>query len=302
MQRLQRIDQHAGDISPTTQHRQRALRHLGQCQGPVGRGRIADAGLHLAPPSVIGAAEPHQLRTSRVVAGQPDRLHDRLGAGHVERHLVEARDGAQPDDVFRHHRMIGTERYAEVAGALDTGLHALLVEIVTEEVHAIRAGQVVEHVAVEVGDGGALRRLQERSGGELVAHPPAELERHTIGGGELQIRDDFAAPARHRHGARVTVAVQLRQPREAVAALSHHRLRRVIASEELLVTVLVERDQAGDASRPAHMAGERRVLGARQLQPRPAANEQVAKRCTARHHRRQRHQARPHLQAPRCTQ
>ena len=90
MQRLQRIDQHAGDVAARAQHAQRVLRHVVQGVGLARRHRIADAGLHVAPPAVIGAAEAHQMRAARVVAREPHRLHHRLGAGHVERHLVEA--------------------------------------------------------------------------------------------------------------------------------------------------------------------------------------------------------------------
>ena len=65
MQRLQRIDQHAGDVAPRAQHVQRPLRHVGQRVGLVRRHRIADAGLHVAPPAVIGAGKAHQMRAAR---------------------------------------------------------------------------------------------------------------------------------------------------------------------------------------------------------------------------------------------
>ena len=89
MQRLQRIDQHAGDVAPRAQHAQRVLGHVLQRVGLVRRQRIADARLHVAPPAVIGAAEAHQMRAPGVIAREPHRLHHGLGARHVERHFVE---------------------------------------------------------------------------------------------------------------------------------------------------------------------------------------------------------------------
>ena len=113
VQRLQRIDQHAGDVAPRSQDVQRPLRHVGQRIGLVRRNRIADAGLHVAPPAVIGAGETNQMRSPGVVAGEPHRLHDRFGAGHVERDFVEPGNRAQPLDVVDDDGMVGAEHRAE---------------------------------------------------------------------------------------------------------------------------------------------------------------------------------------------
>ncbi len=112
MQRLQRIDQHAGDVAPRPQHMQRPLGHVGQRVGLVRRNRIADAGLHVAPPAVIGAGKAHQMGAAGVVAGKPHRLHHRLGAGHVERDFVEPGDLAQPLDVVGDDGVVGAEHRA----------------------------------------------------------------------------------------------------------------------------------------------------------------------------------------------
>ena len=189
MQRLQRIDQHAGDVAPRAQHAQGILRHLLQRVGLARGQRIADARLHIAPPAVIGAAEAHQMRAARVIAREPHGLHDRLGAGHVERDLVEAGDLRQARHVVGDHGMVGAEHGAEIAHALRALVHAGLVEVVAEQVDAVGAGQVVEAVAVEVGQRDAGRRLPERSGAQVLAHQAAELERHPVGGGELQVGD-----------------------------------------------------------------------------------------------------------------
>ena len=149
MQRLQRVDQHAGDVAPRPQHMQRPLGHVGQRIGLVRRNRIADAGLHVAPPAVIGAGETNQMRAAGVIAGKPHRLHHRFGAGHVERDLVEPGNLAQPADIVGDDGMIGAEHRAErMRARLGLG-DALLVEVVAEDVDAVGAGQVVEHIAVD---------------------------------------------------------------------------------------------------------------------------------------------------------
>ena len=186
---LQRIDQHAGDVAPGAQDAQRLLGHVVQRVGLVRRHGIADARLHVAPPAVIGAAESHEVRPPRVIARQPDRLHHRLGARHVERHLVEAGNLLKPFDVAGDDRVVGAEHRPEIAHALLAARHALLVEVIAEKIDAVGSGEVVEAVAVEIGDRHAGGRLDERTGRKVLTHVPAELERHPVGVGELQVGD-----------------------------------------------------------------------------------------------------------------
>ena len=118
---------------------------------------------------MVGAAEAHQVRAARVVARQPHGLHDGLGAGHVERHLVQARDRAQPRDVVGDDRVVGPEHRAEVARPAPLPcVDALLVEVVAEHVDAVGAGQVEKPVAVEVGDRDAVGGAQEGAAGQVL--------------------------------------------------------------------------------------------------------------------------------------
>jgi hypothetical protein len=66
---------------------------------------------------------------------------------------------------------------------------ALLVEVVAEDVDAVGAGQVVEDIAVEVGHRHALGGLHEAARLQVLAQEAAELERHAVGAGELQVGD-----------------------------------------------------------------------------------------------------------------
>ena len=189
MQRLQRIDQHAGDVASLAEHTQSIVRHIVQGVGLARGHRISDARLNVAPPAVIGAAEANEVRAARVIARQPHRLHHRFGAGHVERHLVLSRNLPQAFDVVHDRRMVGAEHRSEITDALKSALDALLVKIVAEEIDPVGAGQVVVAITVKIADGHAGRRLHERPGAQMLTHKTAELEWHPIGVGELQVRN-----------------------------------------------------------------------------------------------------------------
>ena len=92
------------------------------------------------------------MRAAGVIARQPHRLHHGLGAGHVEGHFVQAGDLPQALDVVGDDGMVGAQHRAEFAHPLGAARDALLVEVVAEQVDAVGTGQVVQDVAVEVGD------------------------------------------------------------------------------------------------------------------------------------------------------
>ena len=121
------------------------------------RERVADSRLDVTPPTVVRAAKAHQVLAPGVIARQAHGLHNRLGAGHVQRYFVESGDLAQPHHVVDHDRMVGAEHRSELAHPLAAPRDALLVEVVAEQVHPVGASQVVKGIAVEIGDVG-LRR------------------------------------------------------------------------------------------------------------------------------------------------
>ena len=268
VQRLQRIDQHAGDVLARAQHVQRPLRHVGQRIGLVRRHRIADAGLHVAPPAVIGAGEANQMRALGVVARQPHRLHDRFGAGHVERDFVEAGNLAQPLHVLGDDGMVGAEHGAERVRALLGFRDALLVEVVAKNVDAVGAGQVVEHIAVDIGDGDAGGGLHEGAGAEIFPHQPAVLERHPVAFGELQVGDVRRRLGRHLPALGVALLIEAGEPEEGVLALHGDVAGRAVGTEEAVDIEFVMRQQPRDHFGHFGMSGQRAVLGARQRQPR----------------------------------
>ena len=268
VQRLQRIDQHAGDVAARLQHMQRPLRHVGERIGLVRRHRIADAGLHVAPPAVIGAGKTNQMRASGVIARQPHRLHHGFGAGHVERDLVEAGNLAETFDVVGDDGMVGTEHGPERMRALFQLRDAVLVEIVSEDVDAVGAGEVVGDVAVDIGHGDAGRRGHKGAGRKMFAHQPRVLERHPVGLGEFQVGNPRRRLRRHLAALGVTVLIDAGEPEEAVLALHGDVSRRAVGAKELVDIEFVMRHQPRDHFGHLGMSGQRAVFGARQRQPR----------------------------------
>jgi len=65
--------------------------------------------------------------------------------------------------------MIGAEHGPERTRALLASLDAFLVEIVAEDIDAVGAGQIIEHVAVEIGERHARRGFHEAAGAEVFA-------------------------------------------------------------------------------------------------------------------------------------
>ncbi len=217
---------------------------------------------------MIGPGETNEMRAACVIARKPHRLHHRFGAGHMERDLVLARDLAQSPDIVGNHRVVGAEHRAERMGApLGTG-NAILVEVVAEYIDAIRAGQIVQHVAVEIGDGNPGRRLHKSTGAEMLADQPAVLKRHPIGLGELQVGDAACELQRHLPAGGKTLPVLRGEQEEAVLAPCRDSLGCTVRAKEFIDIEFVERNQARDEARHSAMAGQRPMLGPRQRQSR----------------------------------
>ncbi len=147
--------------------------------------------------------------------------------------------------------------------------NAFLVEVVAENIDAIRAGQIVEDIAVEIRDRDPRRRLHERAGAQMFPDQPAVLKRHPIGFGELQVGDFIRSLQRHFPAAGEPLPVELGEPEEGVLTLGGYLSRRAVRTEKIVDVELIERDQARHPARHLGMPGQRAVLGPRQRQPRP---------------------------------
>jgi hypothetical protein len=162
--------------------------------------------------------------------------------------------------------VIGAEHGTEVLHALTTAPDTLLVEVITKQVGAVRAGEVVKAVAIEVGYGGSRGRGQQGAGLEVLAHETAELKRHAIAGRELQVRDGVGEFGAARGRDRETLGEGGGQPHEALATSGRDFRWRVVGPEEVLLVVFPERHKPGQAARHARVPGERAMLCHRELQ------------------------------------
>ncbi len=284
MQRLKRIDQDARNVVSSVEHPQRRVGHVAQGIGRVSLGRIPYTRLHVVPPPVVRAAKADQARASCVVAAQPHRLHHCFSARHVERNFVETRDRLQFAHVLFDDGMIGTEHGSKVSYSRDPFVHAFLVEVVAEQVDAIRARQIKGGVAVEVGHADARRLQEQRPDLEAAGRVAAELERNPIAPCELQIGHGRLELLAASDGLRFAFAEDSRQMLEARSALVGDRGRRAVTGKELLLAVLIERDEARDPFAPGRMSLQRRMLRAAEPQPRPHSAAEQYRRDRADNH------------------
>ena len=214
---------------------------------------------------MVGAAEAHQVRTPGVVARQAHGLHHRFGAGHVEGHRIQPGDRLQPLDVARHHRVVAAKHRAERLHPRAALGDAGLVEVHAEQVDAIGAGQVMEDVGVQVGERDALGRPHEAAHLQVLPQQLGVLEGHAVAAGELQVGQGLRHLGTEGQRLGIALAKVHGQPLERGTALHDHGRWCPVGSEEALLVVAVAGQPRGYAARHARMAGQRRVLGPRQL-------------------------------------
>ena len=152
---------------------------------------------------MIRTCEANQMRSARMITGEPHRLHHSFGARHVKRDFVKTGNLAEPANIVRNHRVGRAEHWSQRMGALFCVGDAILVKIVAEDIDAVGAGQVVKDIAIDVGDGDASGGLHEGAGRKMLPHHPAVLKGHPKGLGESQVGD----PARRLCGQLSTLGV-----------------------------------------------------------------------------------------------
>jgi hypothetical protein len=163
--------------------------------------------------------------------------------------------------------MIGAQHRPQIAYGCAASFDAFLVKIVAEHIHAVGPADIVQTIAVEIGYRDAGRRCYERSRLEVAAHEAAELKRHPIARGKVEVGYAAGQLRGLRRGFLETLGEQVRQSSETGAARGEHVGRRCVDCEELRLIVFIERHPCGEAARDARMTSQRAMLGARQLQP-----------------------------------
>ena len=269
MQRLEGVDQHARNVLARGKHSKGVLIHFLQRVRATRRHGVSRARLNIVPPSVIGAAEPNQILASGMVARQAHRLHDRLGAGHVKRHLVLARDATKPFGIPCRAGMQTAQHRTQGLDPLCCLLHAGLVEVVAHDIDPIRTGQIHVAPSVQIRDVHPFRRLDKSSQFQMGSHVRTELKWHPIGSGELEIGDVTRGFRRLNDGSRMMPGKLPRQTEEPLSTGRFYRVRSSIGAEHLFIPIGITGNPAGDPLGPSGVASQRRMLGKGKLETPP---------------------------------
>ena len=227
---------------------------------------IAGAGLHIVPPTVVGAGEANNLAFAAVVARQPHGLHDSLGTRHVKRHFLHTGYFAQAFDVVQHTWVVRTEHRAQRLCTGHAFCDAGFVKVQTEQVDTVRAGDIKETVTVHVGQVNPLAFTPETAQLYVLAELFAKLVGHTVLADQLQIRNHGFDLGRHGQCVRAARLQTVRQCLQALLALQHQALWCLIGGKPLLIPVAVSRNPCSHTFGHAQMTAQRRVLSQRQLQ------------------------------------
>ena len=201
---------------------------------------------------MVGAGEAHNELATRVERREANRAHDRLGAGHVEGHLVELGDRLDHGEVLADDGMKRAEHGAEILGLLPTLGDPTLVLVVSADVDAVRAGDVDGGVAVEILDGGAHGRDGEGRDVELLADELLEGEGHAVGVREAKVGDAVEVRLARLLRLGELLVEGLGELVHAVAALGRDVGGGAVGAEEL---ILAEGEGAEDAGREARAVG-----------------------------------------------
>ena len=282
---LQGIDQHAGDVIAVTQDAQGVGMHIVQGKRVARRRHgVARTRLHIVPPAVVCPSEANDLALFAVVPGQAHRLHHRFSARHVKRHFIFARQLTQSLDVVQYTRVIAAQHGAQILGHGCTFGHARLVKIVAKQVHAVRAGDVNELIAVHVGQMHALARVPEVAQLQMLRQQLAELVRHAVLAGQLHVRNHGLGLSGMRQGLGAALFQCLPQSGECGFAHLADGLRCTIDTEPSGLRVAVSRQPIGKSLGHAQVPAQRWMFCKRQLQALPNSRAGHQKR-RAQHHR-----------------
>ena len=228
---------------------------------------------------MVGAGKAHYFWPARVVTGQAHGLHHRLGARHVEGHLVHARNLAQALYVVQDAGVVRAQHQAQGlrhGGALG---HAGFVKVRAKQVDAIGAGDVDKALAIQVGQPHAAALAPEAAKLDVLGQQLPKLVRHAVLADELQVRKHGPHSVALRQGLRALVFEAAAKTGQGKAAALLYRQRCAIDRKPGLVGVGVVGNQFGHALGHAQVAAQRWVFGHRQLQPLPRLGKgQIAQR------------------------
>ena len=263
--------------------------HIVQGQGVARRWHgVARTRLHIVPPAVVSAGESHNFSLFAVVSGQSHGLHHRLGARHVKRHLVFARQSTQAFDVVQHTRVVAAQDGAQLMCQGSAFGHARFVKVVAEQVDTVGAHHVDELIAVHVAQGDALATLPKIAHVQVLGQQSTKLVGHTVLAGELHVRNHGFGGLGMRQGQRTASRQGVAQGLECRTTLLSNVAGCAIHRKPCILAVTVSGQPMGKALGHAQMPAQGRVLGKRQLQPLHHSLQQHGsghQRCCRQHHR-----------------
>ena len=214
---------------------------------------------------MICAGKAHNFLSSRLVACQTHRLHDRLGPRHVKRDLVFSRDIAQTLYVFQHAGVIGTQDRSQLPHKMATLVDASLIEIQPEQIDAIRPGHVNQTNTVHIGQPNSITATPETAQLNVLLQDFAKLKRHAIVANKLQIRNHRLTCLGVGKRERAAQTQRASKRLKSNTASLHDLCVRSINAKPTLLCVRVTRQPPRKTLRPAQMPSERRVFGYREL-------------------------------------
>ena len=189
----------------------------------------------------------------------------------MERYGVQSRDHAQATHVVRHHGVVGAEHRPESVSPGHGLADARAVEVVTEQIDAVRTRQVIEAVAVEVGNLHALRALDENAGAEALAHDRTERDRDPVAAGEFEVGEVLEDDTAGRSGAREALLEDRGEAQEALVPTLGDDRRCAVHGRERRLVESVSGQSRGQPLRNSDVALQRWVLGARPREAVPQA-------------------------------
>ena len=207
------------------------------------------------------------MRAACMIAREPHRLHHRLGARHMERHLVQPGDLLDAFDVVGNDRVVGAEYRPEVTHTLSATRDAVLVEVVAKQIDAVGIGNVIQDIPVNIADGHAGGGFKNGTGGQVFADMAAKLERDPVGRGELKIGGSALHLGGQSAGPRESIPINRGEPQKPILSSARDALGWIVRAEEPVFIVLVERHHRCNPSRQPRMSRKRPVLRHRQFDP-----------------------------------
>src|SRR5262245_24124031 len=111
--------------------------------------------------------------------------------------------------------MIRTKDKPELAGAFHTAVNASLIEISSEEVHAIGTAQVIGPISVDIPDTRTVRLLNDRSDPEMILDILPVLKRNAVGIHKSKVGDARLELRAQGDGLRESLTKEVGQPLES---------------------------------------------------------------------------------------